>query len=85
MSLIIDYKEFIQNPNILFNYNHNQIKINTSKYYINNVNHISLSYIKDKKYDNFIIEATNDDIEFFESNSYKHAIIILPIQYRIIK
>lgn len=66
MSLIISYKEFAKNlSSIIFNYDHSQIKIGQVWNRLNN--YIKLGYSKDKNYDTFIIEATNDDIESFNA------------------
>jgi len=65
-TVIISYKDFLNDPLVIFNYDHTQIKYGYSYNKVNNL--IQLGYFKDKKYDKFIIEATNDDIKVFNSS-----------------
>ena len=68
-SIVINYKEFIKSPSIIFNYDHSKIKFGNCAY--KSENYIQLGYLKDKEYDDFIIEATNDDIFYFITESYQ--------------
>ena len=69
--IIISYKEFIEKPSIIFNYDHSKIKIGDVVKQSNN--YIQLGYFKNNKlYDKFIIEVSNNDIEYFYTKIYQY-------------